>query len=200
MICLGRPRSEQIELLLGTARDGCATYPHEGWTRDASPGDPAPSGYRFDHSDIVLGQGRRVYQSACQAPGQWKMFPPAMAELYRRDTPIEVGQAVADLFGHHGCWTANPARIVYTIEESGDPARFGFGYGNLPGQLVRGEKRFLVEWSQGSNSVVFSIAALSRPNHLMTWVGLPMLRREQHRFRQLAGQSMRDAVSEDRAA
>jgi len=50
-----------------------------------------------------------------------------------------------------------------------------------------------VEWDDETDKVVFSIAAMSRPNHLLAWIGYPMMRREQRRFRRLAGEAMREA-------
>ena len=193
MIAIRRPRIERIENLLETASKGGLTYPHEGITRDAMPEDQAPAGYRYDHASESLGEGEDIFKRACQALKQWRMFPPSMAELYHRDTPIEVGRVVAVLFGGYGFWSLNPARILYTIDEQGDRHRFGFGYGTLPGHLARGEERFLVEWDDETDKVVFSIAAMSRPNHLLAWIGYPMMRREQRRFRRLAGEAMREA-------
>jgi uncharacterized protein (UPF0548 family) len=197
MISIRRPRIERIENLLEAAGESPLTYPHEGMVRDAKPDDRAPAGYRYDYAATLLGEGQEVFERASQALREWCMFPPAMAELYHRDTPIEVGRVVAVLFGGYGIWTLNPARILYTIDEQGERPRFGFGYGTLSGHLARGEERFMVEWDRETDEVVFSISAMSRPHHFLSWIGYPMLRREQRRFRRLAGEAMRDAVAED---
>jgi len=197
MICIRRPRIERINDLLVAARESPLTYPHEGIVRDAKPAESAPAGYRYDYAAISLGEGPEVFERASRAVRHWCMFPPAMAELYHRDTPIEVGRVVAVLFGGYGLWTLNPARILYTRDEQGDRPRFGFGYGTLPGHLARGEERFMVEWDRETDEVVFSISAMSRPHHFLSWIGYPMLRREQRRFRRLAGEAMLNAVAED---
>jgi len=194
MISIRRPRIERVNRLLEEVSTGPLTYPHEGIARDAMPDNQPPAGYRYDYAAILLGQGQQVFERASRAIREWCMFPPAMAELYHRDTPIEVGQVVAVLFGGYGIWTLNPARILYTIDEQGERCRYGFGYGTLPGHLARGEERFMVEWNVETDEVTFSIAAVSRPHHLLSWIGYPMLRREQRRFRRLAGEAMLDAV------
>jgi len=197
MISIRRPRIERINNLLAAAGEGSLTYPHEGIVRDAKPDESAPAGYRYDYAAVPLGKGEGVFERASRALRDWCMFPPSMAELYHRDTPIEVGRVVAVLFGGYGLWTLNPARILYTIDERGDRPRFGFGYGTLPGHLARGEERFMVEWDRETEEVIFSISAMSRPHHFLSWVGYPMLRREQRRFRRLAGEAMLNAVEED---
>ena len=194
MISIRRPRIERVNRLLEEVSTGPLTYPHEGIARDAMPDNQPPAGYRYDYAAILLGQGQQVFERGSRAIREWCMFPPAMAELYHRDTPIEVGQVVAVLFGGYGIWTLNPARILYTIDEQGERYRYGFGYGTLPGHLARGEERFMVEWNRETDEVTFSISAVSRPHHLLSWIGYPMLRREQRRFRRLAGEAMLDAV------
>lgn len=197
MITIRRPRIERINNLLAAAGESPLTYPHEGIVRDAMPDESAPAGYRYDHAAVQLGQGERIFERASRALREWRMFPPSMAELYHRDTPIEVGRVVAVLFGGYGLWTLNPARILYTMDERGDRPRFGFGYGTLPGHLARGEERFMVEWDRETEEVVFSISAMSRPHHFLSWIGYPMLRREQRRFRRLAREAMLNAMEED---
>ena len=194
MISIRRPQIDRVNHLLQEVIHDPLTYPHEGIARNLLPDDRAPAGYRHDYAAILLGEGQQVFERASRAIRQWSMFPPAMAELYHRDTPIEVGQVVAVLFGGYGIWTLNPARILYTIDEQDERCRFGFGYGTLPGHLARGEERFLVEWDRETDEVTFSISAVSRPHHLLSWVGYPMLRREQRRFRRLSGEAMRDAI------
>ncbi len=48
--------------------------------------------------------------------------------------------------------------------------------------------------------VRFSLFAISRPGRWFTWIGLPLARRAQGRFRAGAGDAMRAAVNARRAA
>ena len=197
MISIRRPRIERINNLLEAVGESPLTYPHEGIVRDAKPTESAPVGYRYDYAAISLGEGPEVFGRASRALRHWCMFPVALAELYHRDTPIEAGRVVAVLFGGYGLWMLNPARILYTMDEQGDRPCCGFGYGTLPGHLARGEERFIVEWDRETDEVVFSISVMSRPHHFLSWIAYPMLRREQRRFRRLAGEAMLNAVAED---
>ena len=93
-----------------------------------------------------------------------------------------------------GLWWLNACRIVYVVDESGPIHKFGFAYGTLPGHVESGEERFLIEWHRGENSVWYDILAFSRPNHFLTRLGYPMVRRTQKRFGRDSAASMLKAV------
>jgi uncharacterized protein (UPF0548 family) len=81
-----------------------------------------------------------------------------------------------------GVWWLNACRVVYAVVETGPVSRFGFAYGTLPGHVESGEERFLIEWDRGDDGVWYDILAFSRPNHLLTRLGYPLVRRAQKRF------------------
>ena len=89
-----------------------------------------------------------------------------------------------------GVWSLNAARIVYVIDES---QRFGFAYGTLPGHVEMGEERFLIERTE-DDSVWYDILAFSRPRHLLTKLGYPMIRRLQKRFGRESAAAMQRIV------
>lgn len=113
----------------------------------------------------------------------------------RSVTPLEVGQVVAIMGWAVGFWWLNSCRIVYTVDESGPTSRFGFAYGTLPGHVESGEERFLIEWDRDSDQVSYNILAFSRPNHILTWLGYPFVRRSQKRFGRDSAASMFRAVN-----
>ena len=197
MFSIRRPAEEKIAALRSSAAPQQLTYPFEGFTRSDDPEQAVPPGYQLDRHQVVLGHGEETFQRAAEAIRQWRMFPTEVAELYDRQTPIDVAEVVAVLFHGYGLWTLNPARIIYTIDERELDWRFGFAYGTLPGHLARGEELFLVERSGETDEVTFSIVAVSRPSHLFSWIGYPLVRREQRRFRRLSGEAMQAAVTSD---
>ena len=93
-----------------------------------------------------------------------------------------------------GLWTFNPARIVYTFDEGGEMEQFGLAYGTLPGHLEQGEEQFRVCWDHATDQVRFHITVFSRPSHWLVWLGYPLARREQARFRRLSGAAMQQAL------
>jgi uncharacterized protein (UPF0548 family) len=52
----------------------------------------------------------------------------------------------------------------------------------------------LIEWDQGDDNVWYDILAFSRPNHFLTRLGYPVVRRTQKRFGQDSAASMLKAV------
>jgi uncharacterized protein (UPF0548 family) len=79
---------------------------------------------------------------------------------------------------------------------TGDLHRFGFVYGTLPGHVECGEERFLIEWDQSNDSVWYDILAFSRPHHVLTRIGYPVVRRLQKKFaRDSAAVMQRDVSS-----
>jgi uncharacterized protein (UPF0548 family) len=128
------------------------------------------------------------------------MFPPEISELFWPDIPIKSGSTVAVAFHVGFLWSLNACRIVYTIEEQdsndSDPAaRFGFAYGTLPTHAIRGEECFTVEWRHADDSVWYEQAAFSRPERWWGYLGYPLLRKKQQRFRELSAKAMQRAIS-----
>ena len=73
--------------------------------------------------------------------------------------------------------------------------KFGFAYGTLPGHVESGEERFLIEWDRETDKVWYDILAFSRPNHFLTRLGYPLVRRTQKRFGRDSAASMFRAVN-----
>jgi uncharacterized protein (UPF0548 family) len=93
-----------------------------------------------------------------------------------------------------GVWWLNACRIVYAVDEAGPISKFGFAYGTLPGHVESGEERFLVEWDRGDDAVWYDILAFSRPHHVLTRLGYPVVRRLQRRFGRDSAAAMLRAV------
>jgi uncharacterized protein (UPF0548 family) len=119
--------------------------------------------------------------------------------LYPLGAPLEVGTTVGVVARHLGLWSVNPARILYTVEDSdGTVERFGFGYGTLSGHAARSEERFLVEWDRASDAVYYDVFAFSRPGNPLAWLGRPAMRRLQRRFARDSKDAMVRATSPNR--
>ena len=125
---------------------------------------------------------------------QWQQFRLGWVEAWPPDTPIREGEVVAVLARVLGLWWLNAARLVYVVDQEGSVTAFGFAYGTLPGHAESGEERFLVEWDRGDDAVRYDILAFSRPNHLLTRLGYPVVRRLQKRFGRDSAASMLRAV------
>ena len=155
----------------------------------------APPGYTVDRYRVRLGEGAEAYVRAKEALRGWRQFDLGWTRLVPSRAPLEVGTTVGVLVRHYGFWSLNPARIVYLVEETdGEVERFGFGYGTLPGHAERGEERFGVEQNREDGSVYYDVFAMSRPKHLLAWLGYPFARALQRRFARDSKRTMVEAI------
>jgi uncharacterized protein (UPF0548 family) len=153
-----------------------------------------PAGYVVDRTRIELGVGESAFQAAIAALQRWQQFRLSWVEAWSPDTPLEAGQVVAIMGWAVGFWWLNSCRIVYTVNQSGPTTKFGFAYGTLPGHVESGEERFLIEWEHDTDQVWYDILAFSQPNHILTRLGYPLVRRSQKRFGRDSATSMFRAV------
>jgi len=138
---------------------------------------PPVKGFDNDHSSIVLGSGKLVWERAKRALQNWEQFPTPWTKVEPL-APLKEGEVVAVLFRLLGIWFVNSARIVYTIDED---RRFGFAYGTLPGHVERGEECFWIERNT-AGEVSYHIRAFSQPAYWIVWVAYPFARYNQRRF------------------
>ena len=158
-------------------------------------GTTPPAGYTVDRTRIELGRGQAVFDAARAALQRWQQFRLGWVDVWSPETPLEVGQIVVIMGRAVGFWWLNPCRIVYTVDESGSTSKFGFAYGTLPGHVESGEERFLIEWHRDTNQVFYDILAFSKPNHFLTRLGYPLVRRSQKRFGRDSAATMFRAVN-----
>jgi len=188
MFSISRFSDHQIREYLTAQYDESFSYQEVGATRER-----APNGFTVDRSRIQLGSGEAAFKRAKAAIREWKMFAMPWIQLCWPDAPIEIGSTVGVLVSHFGFWSLNPARIVYTIDEIGDPQRFGFAYGTLTGHAEIGEERFTVEFRR-DQTVWYEIYAFSRP-HRVARCAYPLSRGLQRRFARDSMSAMRRSVT-----
>ena len=156
-----------------------------------------PAGFVVDRTRIKLGEGEPVFQAAKAALQRWRQFDLGWLEAWPPETPIQPGAVVVIVARAVGRWWLNACKIVYVVDESGPIRRFGLAYGTLPAHAGRGEERFLIEWDPADNSVWYDILAFSRPNHFLSRLGYPFVRRTQKRFGRESAAAMLKAVRSD---
>jgi len=192
MLSLRKPAAELIRQFLSSQAKLDFSYPAVGATASQPP-----AGFVVDHTRVKLGEGELVFQAAKAALQRWKQLDLGWLEAWPPDTPIQTGEVVAIVARAIGLWWINACKVVYVVDESGPISRFGLAYGTLPDHAARGEERFLIEWDQAANSVWYDILAFSRPNHLLTRLGYPFVRRTQKRFGRESAAAMLKAVRSD---
>lgn len=158
----------------------------------------SPPGFVVDVDRITLGQGHGAFQAAVDALRSWKHLPLGWVEVYPPAAPVREGTTVVILARHLGFWSMNPCRVVDLFSAEGGTRRGGFSYGTLEGHAECGEERFVVEMDGPGEAVSYEVRAVSRPRALLAWLGYPLSRRLQSRFRRESGLALRAAL--ERAA
>ena len=174
---LRKPSSEVLSRFLAEQANLGFSYLAVGATATTPP-----KGFTVDRTRIELGSGEAVCNAARNALQRWQQFRLGWVDVWSPETPREVGKAVAIMGRAMGMWCLNACRIVYTVDETGPITKFGFAYGTLPGHVESGEERFLIEWDRNTDQVRYDILAFSKPNHVLTRLGYPLVRRCQKRF------------------
>lgn len=187
---LQKPSTDILSQFVAEQSELKFSYSAVGATADAPP-----VGFIVDRTRIELGAGESVFEAAKSALQRWQQFRLGWVEAWSTETPLEVGQTVAIMGWAVGFWWLNFCRIVYTVDEFGDTTKFGFAYGTLPGHVESGEERFLIEWDRATDRVAYDILAFSKPNHILTRLGYPVVRRSQKRFGRDSAASMFRAVN-----
>lgn len=190
MLSLRKPSAESVRRFLTGQVKLPYTYAPVGATAKTPP-----AGFVVDRTRIRLGEGEAVFRLAIAALQRWEQFQLGWVEAWSPDTPIKSGEVVAIMGRAIGMWWLNSCRIIYVVDESGPMCKFGFAYGTLPGHVESGEELFLIEWDQNTNSVWYDILAFSKPNHFLTRLGYPLVRRTQKRFGRNSAAAMFRAVN-----
>lgn len=157
-------------------------------------------GWFLDVHTVEVGRGATDFEVAKHAIAQWVKFRQPWTTPAIPLAPIEPGVTVGYAARVWGVWWSCCCRIVDVIDErstdGGD--RFGFTYATIAGHPERGEERFLVTLDATTGSVTFEIVAMSRPGRWFVWLGLPIARRAQARFRSGAAEVLARSVADAR--
>ncbi|MEN0004479.1 MAG: DUF1990 domain-containing protein [Bacteroidota bacterium] len=185
IVAINKPSEDVFNQFLQQQEVAGYTYPEVGATRGH-----LPKGYTHDKAEIYLGQGEECWERAKLAIGAWAMFPRTWTRIDPVNAPQNEGKAVAISFRMLGLWWFSSAKIVYTLDTED---RFGFAYGTLPGHVAQGEELFEVR-RHADGSVWYHLAAFSKPAKWYVWLGYPLARWTQARFRKESCQQMFEFV------
>jgi uncharacterized protein (UPF0548 family) len=188
MFTARKPDGESIEHFLKAQEAAQLTYSPVGLS------SLSPRGFTVDVDRIILGRGHDVFVSATGALRSWRHFQLSWIELQPSAPPMCEGSTVAILAHHLGFWSLNACRVVQLFSETHEAHRWGFSYGTLDGHSECGEERFIVEMDPTDETVVYEVRAVSRPHAALAWLGYPVARKLQSRFRRESGLALREAV------
>lgn len=151
------------------------------------------SGFTVDELATVVGAGDAAFARAKQALRDWAHVDLGWVEVLPRRAPVEPGTSVAVLARHVGCWSLNACRVVYLVGEDSQ-TEFGFAYGTLANHAEKGEEIFKVTMRPDTGEVSYVIRAASMPHSPFVWLGYPVARMFQARFRRDSANAVRRAI------
>lgn len=139
---------------------------------------PPVKGWNYDRMKEKVGKGQADFDRVRTCIQKFGVFPPEWTHLYHIHPPQE-GQNVAMHAQFLGVFWVNLCRVLYVIDTEN---QYGFAYGTLPQHVEKGEELFLVEIDENED-VWYTIIAVSRPQHWLAFVGYPLIRWLQSKFR-----------------
>ena len=151
-------------------------------------------GFRVDDSRTTIGSGRPCFVSAVRALRAWRHLEFDWVRVVGGDTDAAVGTTVAVAVRHLGFWSLNGARVVSVSGSEADD-EFAFAYRTLTNHAECGEERFRLQWDRESDRVTYDIHAISRPRAPLAWLGYPIVRILQARFRRDSARALERAIS-----
>lgn len=188
MFLLRHPGPDRVTEFLAAQKHASLTYEPVGLSA------ASPSGYNVDEYDARIGRGEEALSRAKAAIDSWASFDIGWVELVAASDRPDVGADVALVVRHFGFWSLNGCRVVRRFpDEPGDP-RYGFAYGTLHGHAQTGEESFTVELDPSDGTVLYRIRAVSKPSAILAWLGYPVTRMIQQRFREHSARAMSAAV------
>ena len=146
--------------------------------------------YRFDHLTAVVGKGADDFAAVRDAVKRWDMARQGWVYVQPEHPEMALGTQVAVLARIGPLWNASIG-LITSVEDS--TSRFTFSYGTTKDHLATGEEQFHVVFHDNGD-VVFSITAVSRPRKWWAWLGYPIVRLSQARFRRGAIRSIKSAI------
>ena len=186
---LRRPTRREIERFIDRSHGLPLSYGPIGIVRHR------PAAKRFDEQVVAIGRGQGDFERARGALERWNHFNIGWVEAFPRRLSIEAGTDVAVLIRHLGFWSLNGARVLYHVGATDGQDAFGFAYGTLTNHAESGEELFEVSIDRKSGDVIYRIRAVSQPQSPLTWIGQPLVRVLQARFRHDSAVAMRRAIS-----
>jgi uncharacterized protein (UPF0548 family) len=178
-----------IHRFLDRSRELPLSYGPTGIVRHTSDIRP------LDEQVVVIGHGDVDFERARTALVTWKHFDIGWVETFPKQAAVDSGTAVAVLIRHLGFWSLNGARVLYRVGGTEGQSAFGFAYGTLTNHAESGEELFEVFLDRQSGNVMYRIRAVSWPQSVVTWIGQPIVRLLQARFRRDSAAAMKRVAS-----
>ena len=198
MFFLRRPTQAIIDRFLDRSRELPFSYAQAGIL------EQPPADRRLDEQAVVIGHGDADFRRARAALLTWKHFDLGWVKAFADRPRVEAGTNAAVLIRHLGFWSLNGARVIDCEDPvvsgfsrtSGSSGRsVAFTYGTLTNHAESGEELFDVRVDPQSGDVIYRIRAVSWAQSPLAWVGQPIVRVLQEKFRRDSAVAMTRALA-----
>ena len=181
-------QSPPMDALSEFVSAAAATAPLARYEGKTTGGDEAlPKSWRISRSEQEIGRGREAYLRAEAALGRLDCMQLGWLRA------VLHGDAMAIASRQFGCvWLMNANRV---IARSSSARRSSVTWATTQRHVLAGEETLEVRWDAETDAVTFSIRALSRPHHLLSWATYPYVCFQQRRFARDATAAMERAAS-----
>ena len=150
-----------------------------------------PFAFAHDFSRTCIGHGQPSFVAAAKAFERWAAFDLGWVHVANPSSPIAVRQIVAVEVQSLGMWSLNLSQILETVNTE---TSIGFLYSTTKHHIEEGEERFLITFDIASGKDWYELEAVSRPRNALAWLGMPITRAFQRRFRRDSFRRMQEAA------
>lgn len=149
------------------------------------PAEVQSGGYMVTKQRKKVGEGKQAYDAAVRAVKSWQHIQ--LGWNITTAPTQKVGTVIASAAQTVVPWSVFPAQVTYSSEGAaqfgpGDKGRrFALGLCSLNGHQLAGEERFAVEL-HADGAVWYDIFLFSKPDTLLAWASLPVVKIMQLRY------------------
>mmetsp|Transcript_7689 Transcript_7689/g.14301 ORF Transcript_7689/g.14301 Transcript_7689/m.14301 type:complete len:223 (-) Transcript_7689:1353-2021(-) len=210
-----RPTREQQEEVLAAASKRGFNYDARGGTKKLDDEEEVKAfksnGYRVCSRKVRVGEGWGTYRKAKSKLKDWRQVQLGWTSVLP-DTPVKKGAEVCLCARVLGVWIMNPLKTVYVqtkrtrmpivnlvpmLPLAYNSAQFSHAEGTMKGHLLAGEERFSVSIDKKDKSVHYQVSSISKPDHILSRVGYPLVCLLQSNFIRQSTRSFQRELKEE---
>jgi len=188
-----RPSKEQQDEVLAKASKLGLNYDAKCKTKGLDDEEKVKAlkadGYRICSKKVRLGEGWSTFRKARSKMNDWRHVKLGWTSV-SPDIPIKKGADVCLCANLLGLWIMNPLKTVYVetrrtkapllnlvpvLPIGYTSSSFSYGEGTMQGHLLAGEERYSLFMDRKDKSVHYQVSSLSKPDHLLSKVGYPVV-------------------------
>lgn len=160
-------------------------YAGESFNAPSLPADVKSGGFMVTTNRKKIGEGKKAFDAAVKAVKSWQHLQ--LGWNCTTTPAMRNGATICSATQTVVPWSVLPAQVVYCNESAAEfgpgnkGRRFAVGLCSLNGHQLAGEERFQVEL-HADGSVWYDIFLFSRPDTLLAWTSLPVVKLQQIRY------------------